>query len=372
MPPLQLLIKPSSGMCNLRCRYCFYHDVTQNREQENYGFMSRETLEQMVKKALDYAEISCGFTFQGGEPTLIGIDFYRDFLELVKRYNTKHLETPLAIQTNGYRLGDDWAELFAQNHFLVGVSLDGVKATHDSQRITVAGEDSFKDVMETIERFNCHGVEYNILTVVNAKTAPKIRRIYEFYKKNNFHYQQYIACLDPLEEEPGTRDYSLTSEQYGQFLIDLFDLWFLDLQHGTQPYIRQFENAIGILAGYEPEACEQRGICSVQNVIEADGSVYPCDFYVLDQFCLGNLNEVGFEEISHSPIGTAFVQASVDRTEKCRQCRYFQVCRGGCRRHRALGDGMVMGGNYFCKSYEMFYDAVLPRMQQVAEVLKRR
>ena len=372
MPPLQLLIKPSSGMCNLRCRYCFYCDVAQNRMKENYGFMTRDTMRQVVKKALAYADGTCGFAFQGGEPTLIGIDFYREFLDTVKEYNTKNLPVSLSLQTNGYRLGDEWAKLFAENRFLVGVSVDGVKATHDSQRLTPSGEGSFSGVMETIDRFNRHKVEYNILTVVHAKTAAKIRRIYEFYKKNNFHYQQYIACLDPLTEEPGGHDYSLSPEAYGSFLIELFDLWYLDLQHGSQPYIRQFENAIGILAGYPPESCEQRGICSVQHVVEADGSVYPCDFYVLDQFRLGNLNETGFEEIDRSPVGEAFVKESLDRTEKCRRCRYFQVCRGGCRRHRALGDGTVMGDNYFCRSYEMFYDAVLPRMEQIAAVLRRR
>ena len=164
--------------------------------------------------------------------------------------------------------------------------------------------------------------------------------------------------------------YSLTPEMYGQFLIDLFDLWYLDLQHGTQPYIRQFENAVGILAGYAPEYGAKGSLfCTARR--EADGSVYPCDFYVLDQFCLGNLNEVGFEEIDQSPAGEEFVKASLDRSAKCRQCRYFAVCRGGCRRHRALGDGTIMGDNYFCKSYEMFYDAVMPRMNQVAAMLRR-
>ena len=371
MPPLQLLIKPASGMCNLRCRYCFYYDVTQNREQENYGMMSGKTLENLVQKSLSYAEGSCGFAFQGGEPTLAGLDFYKDLIRLVEQYNTRKIAVSYSLQTNGYNLGEEWAEFFAEHKFLVGVSLDGVKATHDALRPTAHGEGSFGGIMKTIELFNKHKVEYNILTVVNAKTAAKIRRIYEFYKKNGFHYQQYIACLDPLNEEPGSRDYSLTPELYGQFLIDLFDLWYLDLQHGTQPYIRQFENAIGILAGYAPESCEQRGICSVQHVVEADGSVYPCDFYVLDQFRLGNINETGFEEIDKAPAGEEFVKASLDRSEKCRQCRYFAVCRGGCRRHRALGDGTVMGDNYFCKSYEMFYDAVLPRMEQVAAVLRR-
>lgn len=193
MPPLQLLIKPASGMCNLRCRYCFYYDVTQNREQENYGMMSGKTLENLVQKSLSYAEGSCGFAFQGGEPTLAGLDFYKDLIRLVEQYNTRKIAVSYSLQTNGYNLGEEWAEFFAEHKFLVGVSLDGVKATHDALRPDAYGEGSFGKIMKTIELFNRHKVEYNILTVVNAKTAAKIRRIYEFYKKNGFHYQQYIA-----------------------------------------------------------------------------------------------------------------------------------------------------------------------------------
>jgi len=137
-------------MCNLRCRYCFYYDVTQNREQENYGMMSGKTLENLVRKSLAYAEGTCGFAFQGGEPTLAGMDFYRDLIRLVEQYNTKKLPVSYSLQTNGYNLGEEWAEFFAEHKFLVGVSLDGVKATHDALRPDAYGEGSFGKIPQDL------------------------------------------------------------------------------------------------------------------------------------------------------------------------------------------------------------------------------
>ena len=204
-----------------------------------------------------------------------------------------------------------------------------------------------------------------MLTVVHRKTAPKIRRIYEQYRKLGFSWQQYIACLDPIGEKQGQQDYSLTPEAYGQFLIDLFELWELDYRKGQQPYIRQFENYIGILMGHAPESCEQRGVCSFQNIVEADGSVYPCDFYVLDEYRLGNLNEDDFETIHQRRGRIGFVENSFNHTQQCQECRYFSLCRGGCRRHREQ-PGTAPGENYFCRSYRMFFDACLPRMRQIA------
>ena len=260
MPPIQLLIKPASGSCNLRCRYCFYEDEMSLRSTANYGIMSRETLEAVVEKSLAYADRSCGFTFQGGEPTLAGLDFFRELMRLEEKHNRKGVQISNAIQTNGFGLDEAWAAFFAESHFLVGVSLDGNKYTHDACRVGPDGGGTFEVVMKTIALFERFSVEYNILTVVNRATAERADKIYAFYAKNHFQYQQYIACLDPMGEPAGGRDYSLTPERYGDFLIRLFDLWYLDLQKGRQPYIRQFENCVALLLGYEPESCEQRAL----------------------------------------------------------------------------------------------------------------
>lgn len=363
MPPINLLIKPASGNCNLRCEYCFYYDTMEKREKASYGFMSEETLEAVLRQALSYAEGSCTIAFQGGEPTLCGLDFYRKVMELEQKYNINHVRIDNALQTNGYGLDREWAEFFRDNHFLVGVSLDGGPKLHDYYRKNRKGEGSFYKVMEHVELLQKTGVEFNILTVVNGRTAPQIRRTYEFYRKNQLNYLQFIACLDPLGEEPGKREYSLTPEVYGKFLIDLFELWYQDLLQGRQPYIRQFENYIAILLGQVPEACDMRGICGMQYVVEADGSVYPCDFYVLDAYRLGNFREQTVEEIDRVRESIGFLQESLHREEACGQCRYASLCRGGCRRNRQKDDGYHQ---YFCRSYQMFFDACLPKLVEIA------
>jgi uncharacterized protein len=369
MPPIQLLIKPASGSCNLRCKYCFYHDEMQNREKQNYGFMSLETLEEIVKKTLTYSEHQCDFIFQGGEPTLVGLDFYKKLLEFEHKYNIHNVKVMNSIQTNGYQLGEEWAEFFAANNFLVGVSLDGIKYTHDAYRENSMGTGSFGEIMKTLELFDKKGVDYNILTVVNRRTAERITRIYEFYKKNNWKYQQYIACLDPLGEPKGSREYSLTPEIYGEFLVNLFDLWYLDLCKGEQPYIRQFENYISLLMGYPPESCDMKGCCSIQHVVEADGSVYPCDFYVMDEYKIGNFLKDSIEEMGNRGLESEFVEASLNRPEECKTCKYAYLCRGGCRRNRQIDEAGHLGLNYFCSSYKYFFEKTHTRMEEISRQL---
>lgn len=371
MPQIHVMIKPASGLCNMRCKYCFYTDEMEKRSQASYGVMTAETLENVIREILHFAEGACTIAFQGGEPTLAGLDFYRKCLELEQKYNVKNVKISHALQTNGYVLDEEWCRFFADNHFLIGLSVDGIKATHDAYRKDAKGQDTYFHTLEAARRLEEAGAEFNVLTVVNGKTAPKIRRIYEQYRKLGFSWQQYIACLDPIQEKQGQQEYSLTPKAYGQFLIELFKLWDLDLRQGKQPYIRQFENYIAVLLGQLPEACEQRGVCSFQNIVEADGSVYPCDFYVLDEYRLGNLNADSFAVIEQRRKESKFVELSFNHTEKCKSCPYFGICRGGCRRHREQ-PGTEFGENYFCGSYKMFFDACLPRMQEIAAALRRR
>lgn len=375
MPPINILMKPASGLCNLRCRYCFYADEMENRSRASYGIMSLEILENVIRKVLDFAEGSCTIAFQGGEPTLAGLDFYRHCLELEEKYNRKNLKIDHALQTNGYLLDKQWCRFFAEHRFLVGLSVDGIKATHDAYRKDAEGKETYFHTLRAAEMLRESGTEFNVLTVVNGKTAPKIGRIYENYRKLGFRWQQYIACLDPVWEKRGEQEYSLSPEAYGRFLIDLFELWYLDLRSGRQPYIRQFENYVGILMGRMPEACEQRGMCSIQNVVEADGSVYPCDFYCMDEYKVGNLNEDDVEVIWKRAVESGFLGASAEHVQRCRDCAYFSICRGGCRRHREQGcqgaPGEGLGENYFCQSYRMFFDACLPRLREIAMACMR-
>ena len=369
MPPISVLIKPSSGNCNLRCKYCFYYDTMSKRQNPSFGFMTHSTLEAVMKEVLAFAEGECSIAYQGGEPTLIGLDFYKMSMELQDKYNVNKVKIHNSIQTNGYSMNKAWAEFFVKYHFLVGLSLDGISKVHDYYRINDRGEGSFHQVMETINLFRKHGVEFNILSVVTGKSALDIKRNYEFYKRHGLKFLQFIACLDPMGEEPGRREYSLTPEVYGEFLIQLFQLWFQDLQKGEQPYIRQFENYISILLGLPPESCDMRGTCGKQYIVEANGSVYPCDFYAMEQYCIGNLCENSIPEIDEARKKSGFLEQSQSHHVRCRVCKYYFICRSGCRRNRLDTEPYEQ---YFCKSYQMFFEACLPKMSEIALQIQRK
>ena len=369
MPALSLLIKPASGNCNMRCRYCFYADELDNREIRSYGKMSVDTMHTIVDKAMEYGDYECTIAFQGGEPTLAGLDFYRDLVAYVTAHEKpKKLKIHYALQTNGYLINEEWAAFLGENHFLVGVSLDGLKEIHDRYRLDAAGKGTYQRVISAIRLLEKHQVEYNILTVVTAATARNGQKIYNYFKKNHFGYQQYIECLDPIGEEPGQHEYSLTPEKYGEFLKSMFDAWYLDMRSGTYVYNRYFENLMMIMAGQQPESCNMRGVCGKQWVFEADGSVYPCDFYALDQWRLGNIQENSFEEMDEKRDELGFIQWSMRQQEDCQKCRWFGLCRNGCRRNREPVTAEHTNRNYFCKSYQMFFEYAYPRLEEIYQL----
>lgn len=367
MPPITVMIKPASGICNMRCRYCFYADEQQNRAQASYGLMSEETLAAVLGRVLAAAQGRVTIAFQGGEPTCAGLDFFRRAVALEKQLNTRGLRVENAIQTNGYAIDDDWAAFFAQNRFLVGVSLDGPRELHDQNRPDAAGEGTHARVMRAVALLKKHGAQFNVLAVVTAAGARSARKTYNFFRRNGLDYQQYIPCLDPLGQERGGRPYSLTPEAYGRFLKDLFDCWYADAAAGHLTYNRYFTNLVGILQGRPPEACGMLGVCGMQYVVEADGSVYPCDFYMLDQWRLGNFVTDTVADIDRRRQELGFIQRSVRLAEGCRECRWYPLCRGGCVRDREPGPGE----NYLCGAYKAFFPYAYPRLAALARALQR-
>ena len=360
MPPLNVLIKPASGSCNLSCRYCFYDDETERRSIKSYGIMPIETLDTIIKKGMAYAERTAVFGFQGGEPTLAGLDFFKAVVALEKKYNAKRLKISNSIQTNGVVIDDVWASFLHNEDFLTGVSLDGFQALHDTHRLDHAGSGSFYRVMRGIEALKKHEARFNILTVVTADTARYPEKLYRFFKKNDLLYQQYIPCLDPLEATRGSHGHSLRPSQYASFFTSLFDLWYDDVVNGRFIYIRYFENLFGIICGHPPEHCGMSGSCVIQNVIEADGSVFPCDFYATDAYYLGNLIDADFHEIAERNRAAEFIIASKTQDITCVHCQWFTVCRGGCRRDRDVDGNLQL--NYFCDAFKQFFSHAVPKL----------
>ncbi len=370
MPPMSVLIKPASGSCNMKCEYCFYCDEQNKRAVASFGIMNEHTLRNVMRKTILHADGMCSIAFQGGEPTLAGIGFFHKVIEYGKYFNRKHIRIEYALQTNGLNINDEWCRFFKENNFLIGLSVDGTQDIHDKYRHTGSGKPTFEMVQKAAEMLDKYKVDYNILTVVHKEVADRIDEIYRFYKNKGWHYQQYIACLDPLFESPGKYGYSLLPADYGKFLIKLFDLWFSDLQINRQPYIRQFENYIAILFGRMAEACDQRGICGIQYVIEADGSVYPCDFYMLDEYKLGNINNTAISAMDEKRKEIKFIEESLKLTADCKLCEFYGICKGGCQRTR-LKTGDALYKNYLCEGYKEFFKECLPRMIQIADRIRK-
>jgi len=370
MPPISLLIKPASSGCNLRCAYCFYHEASKKREIRNYGMMRLDTLERIVSRAFEEAEKQIAFAFQGGEPTLAGLDFYRAFIALVKKHDTGDVKVSMAIQTNGVLLDEEWAGFLHENGFLVGLSIDGYKDLHDVNRTDGKGGGSHQSAMRAAALLTKHGVAFDILCVVNRLTARHIDKVYSFFKRSGFRRLQFIPCLDDLNEERGKNHYSITPALYEGFLKALFDLWYADFMANEGVSVRHFDNWILLMFGYPAETCSLNGVCGSYFVIEADGSVFPCDFYVLDEWKLGSVYDNSFADMRTSALAERFIQDSAHIHEKCRGCECFHLCRGGCKRDREALADKSLGLNYHCEAYRAFFRYALPRMERVAAVLR--
>ena len=356
---ISLLIKPASGNCNMNCRYCFYRDVCNNRNVFSYGKMSNETVETIIQKTFAAGFKAVTFAFQGGEPTLTGIDFYKFFLSKINLYNKKNIPVYYSIQTNGYNLSEEWATFFADNNFLVGVSLDGTKDIHNHYRTNKNSEPTFSKVLEFISLLKKYEVNFNILTVVTPLVAKHIDSIYSFYKKNDFKYLQFIPYMEELGVNRGESKNSLTPDIYADFLKKSFNRWYQDLINNDPVYIRYFNNILAIIAQQDSCDCSMQGFCQNQMIIEADGSVYPCDFYVLDEYRLGNLLTDSISDIIDSGKECYFLNSSKEIHKECRECQWYLLCRNGCRRDRVDG---FKGKNYFCEAYKSFFEYAVEKM----------
>ena len=368
MPPISIMMKPVSGLCNMNCDYCFYSDEASKREHSSYGRMSLSTLEEIIIKTLAFAEGSCSILFQGGEPTLAGLDFFTSVIALENKWNVNQVMIQNSIQTNGLLIDDSWAEFFHKHNFLVGLSLDGTRQVHDTCRKTLDQRGTFDHILQTVSLFEKYKVEFNILTVVTKHTVSHTKEIYSFYKEKGFEWQQYIPCLNPLDEFEISYNYSLNTEDYSLFLIDLFDCWYEEAKSGHLRYVRYFIGLMNLLCRQAPGACEMNGVCSRQFVIEADGSVFPCDFYMLDPWFLGNLTTDSIENIEKKRQDLHFIEESSKTDPSCKNCKWVYLCRGGCRRDRIPTKNGLLGKNRHCKSFSDFFEYAYPKLVEIVNL----
>lgn len=355
MKNLTLLIKPAAGLCNMNCGYCFYRAESESRENR---IMSRETADLLIKRAAVYSPDGLSVIFQGGEPTLAGLGFFEYF---TKELNAA-VKAPVgySIQTNGLLIDDKFASFFRENNYLVGISLDGGRKTNDRYRRDKNGNSVLAEILTAINILRKHEVDFNILSVVDNENAADIEATYKYFKKHGFRNLQFIPFVD---EQEGI---ALSPGEYEAFLKKIFDLWYADFNPENYISIRHIDNYLDILAGYRPENCAMCGICGGYFVIEANGDIYPCDFYCRDEYRTGNISDANPFEINEKH--KKFIEESFIIHERCRECSCYALCRGGCRRDRT--DDFTR--NKYCEAYRGFFAYSADRLKRAAGVLAGR
>ena len=364
MQPFTLLIKPSGSDCNIDCQYCFYKcrspEVGQGRQR-----MTDEVLEKLVKDYMELRFPLAGFAWQGGEPTLMGLDFYKKVVELQKKYGVSGQEVGNSLQTNAILLDEKWCRFLHDNKVLVGVSIDGPKEFHDYYRLDHSGAGTFDRVMRAIENCKQYDVEYNTLTLLNDRNAEHPDEVFDFLVELGVKFVQFIPCV---EVDPATgkiADFSITPEQYGEFLCRLFDRWY---EYGPRKLsIRDFDSMLSYYVTGRHSICTFDKQCSQYIVIEHTGDAFCCDFFVEPKWRLGNIFETPIEKLAASSKKRAFARAKKNLCDKCLVCRHLAVCRGGCMKDRAPFDKENYGKeSYFCEAYKLFFDHAIPRFLQIA------
>lgn len=367
MSQINLLLKPASSNCNMRCRYCFYQDEADHRTQASMGIMTAGTAKKLIEQALAAAgkQGNVSITFQGGEPTLAGLAFFEEFVKTVDEKNLYHRTVSYAIQTNGYAIDARWIEFFARNHFLVGISVDGDKTLHDEFRVDAAGKGTWNRVQKNIHQLQAAGVACNLLCVVTKRCAKSAVKTYHALKKTGIRFLQFIPCLDPLGEDRGQRPWSLEPDDYGNFLCALFDEWYRDWKRGQYTSVRLFDDYVHLAMGAPPSTCATDGKCGAYYVVEADGSVYPCDFFVLDEWKIGNINEHSLKELGERKLVADFLKAGFNRPKICETCNWQSLCSGGCKRDwYTAASGEVQ--NYYCTAFKRFFSYAESRIKIIA------
>ncbi len=375
MNAVSFLIKPASGRCNLACRYCFYRDVAENRATEDFGLMSAKTADLLVDRAFELDADLLSFGFQGGEPTLAGLPFFERFSARARAKAEdasaarpgRPVSVQFSLQTNGVLIDAAWARFFKREEFLIGVSVDGPRLLHDAFRVKRDDSPTYAAVMDGVAALRAEGVPVNALCVVDAAAADNAQAVYRHLRSRGFDWLQFIPCLDPLGEEPGGRPWSLSPAAYARFLKTTFDLRYDEWRRGSPVNVRWFDNLVAMAMGGPPESCGMSGSCSVNFTVEADGSVYPCDFYVTDEWRLGNLRDSSFAAMRDSAAARRFVESSRCVDDQCRSCFAFPLCRGGCRRDRepfAAGKPVL---NRYCSAFKDFFAYAGSRIMEMAK-----
>ena len=381
--PLYVMLKPAGAHCNLACKYCYYLEKNKLYPTAQRHLMSDEMLEQFTREYIEAQTMNqVLFTWHGGEPLLRSIDFYRKALSLQQKYaGDRRIDN--VIQTNGTLLTDEWCEFFAQNHWLVGISIDGPQPYHDHYRLTAAGKPSWKKVMQGIKLLKKHGVEWNAMAVVNAYNANHPLEFYRFFKENGCQFLQFTPIVERLtrhedgrtlasladKDEISLSEASVAPEQWGYFLCAIFDEWVR--KDVGKIFVEIFDCTLANWMGISPGICAYSKECGHAGVMEHNGDVYSCDHFVFPEYKLGNIRDHSLIDMLYGEQQQEFSRlkhSSLPR--QCKECDMEFACHGECPKNRFMKDKYGDSGlNYLCPGYYHYYQHVAPYMDYMKQEL---
>lgn len=381
--PLYVMLKPAGAHCNLACKYCYYLEKNKLYPTAQRHLMSDEMLEQFTREYIEAQTMNqVLFTWHGGEPLLRSIDFYRKALSLQQKYaGGRRIDN--VIQTNGTLLTDEWCEFFAQNHWLVGISIDGPQPDHDHYRLTAAGKPSWKKVMQGIKLLKKHGVEWNAMAVVNAYNANHPLEFYRFFKENGCQFLQFTPIVERLTRHEDGRtlasladkneiplsEASVAPEQWGYFLCAIFDEWVR--KDVGKIFVEIFDCTLANWMGISPGICAYSKECGHAGVMEHNGDVYSCDHFVFPEYKLGNIRDHSLIDMLYGEQQQEFSRlkhSSLPR--QCKECDMEFACHGECPKNRFMKDKYGDSGlNYLCPGYYHYYQHVAPYMDYMKQEL---
>ena len=381
--PLYVMLKPAGAHCNLACKYCYYLEKNKLYPTAQRHLMSDEMLEQFTREYIEAQTMNqVLFTWHGGEPLLRSIDFYRKALSLQQKYaGGRRIDN--VIQTNGTLLTDEWCEFFAQNHWLVGISIDGPQPDHDHYRLTAAGKPSWKKEMQGIKLLKKHGVEWNAMAVVNAYNANHPMEFYRFFKENGCQFLQFTPIVERLtrhedgrtlasladKDEISLSEASVAPEQWGYFLCAIFDEWVR--KDVGKIFVEIFDCTLANWMGISPGICAYSKECGHAGVMEHNGDVYSCDHFVFPEYKLGNIRDHSLIDMLYGEQQQEFSRlkhSSLPR--QCKECDMEFACHGECPKNRFMKDKYGDSGlNYLCPGYYHYYQHVAPYMDYMKQEL---
>jgi uncharacterized protein len=368
-----VLIKPAGPDCNMACAYCFYLKKQSRFPATPVHRMSPRVLEETVRQVMQQSGDNVAFAWQGGEPTLMGVDFFRQAVELERAYGRAGQTVGNGLQTNGLLIDETWCRFLRESQFLVGLSLDGLEPVHDRYRVTQGGQPTWKRVMDALKRMLNHGVEVNALTLLNDDSSRYPREIYAFLKDSGLRHMQFIPCLERDPSEPGkAAPFSVSAEQYGTFLCEVFDCWWDDFRDGEPTtFIRWFDSVFATYVGVRPPECTLLSECGMYVVVEHNGDVFSCDFFVDDEWRLGNVLEGTLIDMLNSPRQAAFGRRKSQLPHECQTCPWLTHCRGGCPKER-WDVSPNRQPSRLCAAYKRFFAHADARLRELADAWHRR